>query len=154
VLRSVRGTATAAAATAAVLTLLPSGPATAVERRDPFEGLTVHPEWGSVTGHGGVLRRGCKTYTYNYSIDPPDGIWALEVVISGPRLESLGGGAFEESYDPEQGTVTYKLCRNTTTYGRFRIRAKLSVSDENSHHITAEGRLPDDYFRLRRPHRR
>ena len=30
---------------------------------DPLEGLTVHPEWGTVTGQGGVLKRGCRTYT-------------------------------------------------------------------------------------------
>jgi hypothetical protein len=143
----------AAVATAAALAL-PAGSADAVGERDPYDGLTVHPEWGSVTGHSGVLRHGCKTYTYDYSIHPPDGIWALEIIVSGPDGESLGGGVFADGYDPKQGTGTYKMCRNTTTYGRFTIKAKLSVADENGNHITAQGRLPDDHFRLHRRHRR
>ncbi len=142
-----------AAAVATVVALAaPAGPVHAAEKRDPFEGLTVHPEWGTVTGHGGVLRPGCHTYTYDYSIHPPDGIWALEIVISGPNLEHLGGGALAGGYDPEAGTGRFTLCRNTTRHGRFAIDAKLSV-DDGYGRIT-DGRLPTDHFRLRRAHRR
>jgi hypothetical protein len=143
----------AAAAVTTVATLvIPAGPVHAVERRDPLEGLAVHPEWGSLKGHGGVLRRGCHRYTYSYSITPPEGIWALEIFISGPNLEALGGGALAEGYDPETGTGTYKLCRNTTRRGRFAIDAKLSVDD--GYGTITDGRLPTDHFRLRRAHRR
>jgi hypothetical protein len=149
VLRSALGTA--AVATVVALAA-PTGPAPALERHDPFGGLTVHPEWGTVTGHGGVLRRGCRTYTYDYAIHPPDGIWGLEIVISGPDGEHLGGGALAEGYDPETGTGHYTLCRNTTRRGRFTIDAKLSVDD--GYGKITDGRLPTDHFRLRRPHRR
>lgn len=147
--RSVLGAA--AVATAAVLTLS-AGPAGAVEKQDPFDGLAVHPEWGTVTGHGGVLRHGCKAYGYDYDIDPPSGTWVLEVFVTGPRGEHLANGAFLDGYDPEKGTGTYKLCRRTTEFGRFTIEAKLSVQDSAGH--TTEGQLPPDHYRLRRPHRR
>src|SRR4051794_41437052 len=126
------------------------GPAAAVERYDPMAGLTVHPEWGSITGHRAVLRRSCKSYTYSYAIDPPAGTWALEVFIEGPGLHHLAGGAFLDGYDPEVGSGTYKLCRNTTHYGIFKIQAKLSVDDGDGHFV--EGRLPADTFRLHRRH--
>lgn len=136
---------------AVVLALGVPGPAPAVERYDPLAGLTVHPEWGSVTGHSGVLRRSCRTYTFHYAIDPPEGTWALEVFIQGPRLNHLGGGAYLDGYDPKVGSGRYKLCRNSTHYGTFRISAKLSV-DDGYGNIT-EGRLPIDKFRLRKPRR-
>ena len=138
---------------AAVALVVSSGvaapPVVAAERHDPLDGLAMHPEWGSVKGKGGVLRRGCKKYTYSYSINPPKGIWAIEVFLTGPGGVHLAAGGYMEGYDPQNGTGTYTLCRNSTTYGRFRIDAKLSV-DDGFGKIT-EGRLPADHFRLRRP---
>jgi hypothetical protein len=147
VLRSVLG----AAAVAAVLPFaLAPGPVTAAgDEPDALAGLAVHPEWGKVTGKSGVLRRGCRMYTYTYSIDPPEGIWAIEVFISGPGFKHLAAGAFLDGYDPKTGTGHYKLCKVTTRYGRFTIEAKVS-SDDGSGHIT-EGRLPADHYRLHRP---
>jgi len=130
----------------------PTGPASA-ERYDPMAGLAVHPEWGSVTGHSGVLRRGCKKYTYSYAINPPEGDWALEIFLSGPRFEYLGGGGFLEGGGPEQGTGAYKMGRNTTKRGRFTSEAKLSVAEPGGE-VTEQGQLPPDHFRLRRPPRR
>ena len=68
-----------AAAVATALSLAPvTAPVQAAPRSsDPLDGLAVHPEWGSITGQGGVLRRGCKMYTFTYSIPPPEGVWAL-----------------------------------------------------------------------------
>ena len=144
--RSVLGVAAAATA----LSLLPApGPVQASPA--PLAGLEVHPEWGTITGQDGVLRRGCHKYTYSYSIQPPEGYWAIEVFITGPRLKHLAAGAFLDGYDPEIGSGVFKLCRTTTTYGTFTIVAKLST-DDGSGHLT-EGLLPADTFRLRRPHR-
>ena len=137
----------ATVALATVATLAP-GPdmAGAAPARDQFETLPVHPEWGSVTGHDGKLRKGCRSYTYSYAITPPPGAWALEVVVSGPRLEGLGSGAYLDGYDPLAGTGHFTLCRNTTRRGWFTIRAKVSV-DDGFGEIT-EGQLPPDRFRL------
>jgi hypothetical protein len=150
VFRSVLGVAAAATALS-----LPPAPdpvqAANAPSPAPLAGLQVHPEWGTITGQDGVLRRGCHKYTYSYSIQPPEGYWAIEVFISGPRLKHLAAGAFLDGYDPKTGTGVYKLCRATTTYGAFTIVAKLST-DDGSGHLT-EGLLPADTFRLRRPHR-
>jgi hypothetical protein len=146
VLRTALG---AAAAGAAIALAAPAGPAFARDT-DPVAGLAVHPEWGSVIGHGGVLRHGCKSYTFDYDIHPPTGTWLLEVFIVGPRGEHLGNGASIDGYDPERGTTTYKLCRRTTEFGRFTIEGKLSTQDADGN--TSEGQLPPDHYRLRHPH--
>lgn len=158
-------TALGAAAAAVVLSLVPgSGPTqavpsvspttapTAAPRADPLAGLTLHPEWGTVTGKAGVLRRGCKTYSYSYAITPPEGIWAIEIYISGPRLKHLAAGAFLGGYDPTSGPGQYKLCKATTRYGTFQIEAKVSIDDGSGHIV--EGRLPVDTYRLRAPRHR
>jgi len=123
----------------------------AAARYDPTAGLTVHPEWGWVRGHGGKLRRGCRTYTYSYSIRPPEGTWAIEVFVTDPRGEHMAAGAFMGGYDPLTGTGRYKLCKVTTRPGRFTIVVKLSV-DSGYGEIT-DGMLPPDRYRLRRPRR-
>jgi hypothetical protein len=151
VFRSLLGVAAAATA----LSVLPApGPVQAAPAPSPtpLAGLQVHPEWGTITGQGGVLRRGCHKYGYSYSIQPPDGYWVVEVFISGPGLKHLAAGAFLDGYDPKTGPGIYKLCRATTAYGTFTIQAKLST-DDGSGHIT-EGLLPADTYRLRRPHHR
>ena len=140
-------------ALAATLTLAPvSGPVQpASASSDPLAGLEVHPEWGSITGQGGVLRRGCTMYSYTYSITPPQGVWAIEVFITGPQMDHVGGGAFLDGYDPTTGSGTYKLCRRSSHPGKYTIDAKLSVDD--GYGVITEGRLPTDTYRLRRPHR-
>ena len=143
-LRSLVG-ATAAFA----LSLTGTGPA-AADPPDPLAGVPMHPEWGAVTGKHGVLKRGCRTYTYSYTVTPPEGIWALEVFITGPGFKNVAGGAFVDGYDPDSGTGTYKLCRPTARYGRFSIVAKVSV-DSGSGDIV-EGRTATDTYRLHRRH--
>jgi hypothetical protein len=146
--RSIVGAA--AAATALSLTA-GSGPAVA-RHPDPLEDVPYHPEWGSVTGHPGVLKRGCHTYRFSYTVTPPEGIWAIEVFISAPGSKHVAGGGFIDGYDPKSGIGTYKLCKPTVRYGRFRIEAKISVDDGSGH--VQEGRTATNFYRLHRPHRR
>jgi len=158
-------TALGAAAAALLLSLLPgpapvhaaatpgraASPDAATPRTNPLEGLELHPEWGTITGEAGVLRRGCRSYSYSYAITPPEGIWAIEVYISGPRLKHLAAGAFLDGYDPTSGPGHYKLCKATTRYGTFRIEAKVSIDDGSGHIV--EGRLPLDTYLLHGPRR-
>jgi hypothetical protein len=124
-------------------TLLVLGPAPSAQAHQP-----VHPEWGHLKGHNGVLRTGCHTYHYRYWITPPDGLWAIETFITGPGLKHLAAGAFLDGYDPEHGRGKFILCSPTTHPGRFKIRARLSVQDGQNY---VEGWLPPAHFHLRAP---
>jgi hypothetical protein len=128
-----------------------SAPAPAKTRPDPLAGVPMHPEWGSVTGTPGVLKRGCHTYTFGYTVTPPEGIWALEVFVTGPGFKHVAAGGFLDGYDPTSGTGTYKLCQPTVRYGRYQIEAKVSVDDGSGSIV--EGRTAADFYRLHRPHR-
>jgi hypothetical protein len=141
-----------AAAAVTALSLTAGSSPVAAHRPDPLEGVPYHPEWGSVAGHPGVLKRGCHTYRFSYTVTPPDGIWAIEIFISGPGFKHVAAGGFIDGYDPKAGIGTYKLCQPTVRYGRFRIEAKISV--DNGSRDIQEGRTATDYYRLHRPHRR
>jgi hypothetical protein len=153
VLRSALGVA-ATALTLALGSAMPPAAASpsARTRPDPLAGVPMHPEWASVTGTPGVLKRGCHSYTYSYTVTPPEGIWALEVFVIGPGFKNVAGGAFLDGYDPDSGTGTYKLCQPTVRYGSYQIEAKVSV-DDGSGNVVA-GRTATDVYRLHRPHHR
>lgn len=121
-------------------------------RPDPLAGVPLHPEWGSVTGVSGVLKRGCRTYDYTFTVTPPEGVWALEVFVSGPGSKHVAAGAFLDGYDPASGTGTYKLCKPSVRYGTYSIEAKVSVDDGAGHIV--EGRTATDTYRLHRRHHR
>jgi hypothetical protein len=107
-----------------------------------------HPEWGSTSAPDAVLKRGCHNYTYSYDITPPEGDWALETFIVGPRGKRLFQDAFLAAGDPKQRSAIFRICKATTRYGRFTIKAKLSVQNGSEY---VEGWLPPSFFRLHRP---
>jgi hypothetical protein len=132
------------------LVLSAAAAAPAKTRPDPLAGVPMHPEWGTVTGASGVLKRGCHSYTFSYTVTPPEGIWALEVFVTGPGFKHVAAGAFLDGYDPASGTGSYKLCQPTVRYGRFQIEAKISVDDGAGNIV--EGRTATDSYRLHRRH--
>ncbi len=89
----------------------------------------IHPEWGSTSAKDRPLRKGCHTYRYSYELHPPEGIWALETFIRGPGGKRLASDGLLGGYDPESGTRPFRLCKVTTRYGRFTIKAKLTWGD-------------------------
>jgi hypothetical protein len=107
-----------------------------------------HPEWGHTSAPSTVLKKGCHDYLYSYDIDPPEGLWALETFIIGPNGKHLFNSAFNGPYDPKHNTQKFRICKATTRYGRFTIKAKLSVQNGEEY---VEGTLPDSHFRLHRP---
>jgi hypothetical protein len=113
----------------------------------PTSPADVHPEWGSTTGHDAKLRKGCRSYVYEYAITPPDGEWSLETFLVGADGVTYGSGYFWIGGDPTAGQGAFRLCRRSTTSGRYTIRAQVSVEDADGD--TQTGWLPDSTFRLR-----
>lgn len=135
-----RGTRIWLVAIAALLlgALAPAGSADAVETK---------PEWGSVSAKNGVLKRGCRDYTYRYEVTAPDdGWWDLSVTVVGPGGKALWFGYLYDGANPPAGTATYHLCRSRTRPGRFKLKALVSVQDNDKN---VEGRLPTARYRLR-----
>jgi hypothetical protein len=112
--------------------------------------MTDPGDYGHTFAKDGVLKRGCKTYSYSYDIKPPDsGDWALEVFIYGPKGTTLASGTFMEGFDETVGSDTYRLCKPTTRPGTYRIKAKLSAGGTDND--TFEVWLPVTKYKLRKP---
>ena len=107
----------------------------------------VHPEWGSTSAANAKVRRHCHEYSYAYTITPPEGDWALETFLVGPRGKAAGSGYFLTGKDSLSQTSTWRLCRRSVKGGVYTIRALLSVQDGSE---IVEGWLPDSTFRLRK----
>jgi hypothetical protein len=121
------------------LTLAP-GAASAAESK---------PEWGSVSARDGVLKRGCRTYEYQYAIAPPDdGYWDLSVRVVGPGGKTLFFSYLPGGEGPRSGTATYRLCRPKARPGRYKLKPLVTVQDNDDQ---VQGRLPTEKFRLRNP---
>jgi hypothetical protein len=123
---------------AVVLGLAPASTAQAVD---------VKPEWGSVSAEDGILKRGCRTYEYQYAITPPtDGYWDLSVRVVGPSGRTLFFSYQPDGESALSGTATYRLCRSETRPGLYKLKALVTVQDNDEQ---VQGRLPTERFRLR-----
>ena len=111
------------------------------------QAVDVKPEWGWVNAENGVLKRGCRTYEYQYAITPPeDGYWDLSVSVVGPAGRTLYFSYLPEGESPLSGTATYRLCRAKTRPGVYKLKALVTVQDNNEQ---VQGRLPTVKYRLR-----
>ena len=129
-------------------TLALAPPAVAVEPPGPGDPSQVHPDWGRTSGHDARIRRGCRSYAYDYALTPPEGYWSLETFLVGPGGTQYGSGYFLTG-DPLAGAGAFRLCRRATPAGRYTIRARVTVGDDFTGY--ADGWLPDSTFRLRKP---
>jgi hypothetical protein len=116
-------------ASVAAAALIASSTAASSYADNPSADPPPHPEWGSVTFADGTLLKGCHTYTFDYAISPPEGIWALEVFITGPDGQGAAGFAALDGYDPEVGTGSYRLCSEAVQPGLYTVTAKVSYTN-------------------------
>lgn len=104
---------------------------------------------GTTSAPSGTLRNGCHRYSYTYAVQVPTEDWTLEISIVDRRGHGVASFAFIGPADEKAQTPTYRLCRNSTVPGRFRIRARLSWYDDPSTPQLVP--VPVTRFRLARP---
>lgn len=112
-------------------------------------------DYGRTWRKDGTLRQGCHGYRFAYRVRPAavldgaDDDWAAEFFLVDPRGRGLGTVAKDSDIDPRRGSARFRVCRETTRPGRFRIRGKLSVYDDGI--LEGEVWIKVGRFRLRRP---
>ena len=121
----------------------------------PAPAVAGNADYGRTWRQDGRLKAGCHGYTFNYRVKPAAVLegsnddWAVELFLVDPDGEGLGTVAKDSDIDPRRGTGRFRVCRESTRPGRFKIRGKLSVFHW--------GQLEDEVwikvgrFRLRRP---
>lgn len=127
-------------------------------------GLTVLPTpsasayttaYGSTSSADHVLSGGCHRYRYHYRITPPTRDWTLETFLSDPAGKRLATNQLIAGTDPERGHHLFRVCRQTTRFGRFTIKAKLTYYTSSGFPTPTETAhkawLKPSHFRMRRP---
>ena len=112
-------------------------------------------DYGRAWRADGVLKGGCNKYGFNYRVRPKSDDWAVEFFLVDPTGEGLGTEIKDSTIDPKRGRGKYKICRNTTRPGQFKIRGKLTIYKDKPFpeqgQTKTEKWIKPGYFRLRRP---
>jgi len=106
------------------------------------------PDFGRMWRHDGVLRPSCHNYKYHYRVIPPKPSWSLETFLVDPTGETIASGGLDSAVDPKRGTAKFRFCRYNTTYGKFKLRGKLTYVDGYDQWVKW---VKPGYFRLRKP---
>lgn len=112
-------------------------------------------DYGRTWRKDGTLRSGCHHYRFQYRVKPVAVLetagddWSAEFFLVDPDGRGLGAAVKDSDIDPRRGDGRYRVCRETTRPGRFKIRGKLSVFDDGD--LVDEVWIKVGRFRLRRP---
>ena len=107
--------------------------------------LAGNEEYGRTWARDKVLRSGCHEYRYQYKVKSPEHEWALETFLLDPNKKKVGSGQKLFNTDPKRGSDTFRLCRNATVPGKFKIRGKLTYGADDKVVWIKPG-----FFRLRK----
>ncbi len=135
--------ALAAVLVAALLALVPSV--------SPRAEAVAYKPWGRVTAPDQPLLTGCHRYVYRYRIHPPSEDWLLEIFLVSPTGQPLAHEVYDGAFDPNRARRKWTLCKASTTYGRHKLRAKITWTEDDVDLTSHVGWLRPRYFRLYRP---
>jgi len=107
--------------------------------------LAGNEEFGRTWARDRQLRPSCHDYRYQYKVKSPEHEWHLETFLIDPDKKQVGSGELHFNSDPARGASTFRLCRNVTEAGRFKIRGKLTYGSDQTVVWIKPG-----FFRLRR----
>ena len=94
-----------------------------------------------------VLRRGCHSYGYTYSLAPGSDDWILETFLLDPGRQRIASNVYTSDTEPKSGTGVFSFCRDVTRFGTFKIRAKLT---SYSGYDSSTAWITPSYVRLHR----
>lgn len=109
--------------------------------------------WGNVAAPDQVLRSGCSTYRFRYKIDRAQrNRWAAEFFVVGPNGQGIHAPAVLEGANPPRGRQKFEACRPTVTFGRYKIRMKVTWCEQDcrGEGDKREGFVKPTTFRLTR----
>lgn len=102
---------------------------------------------GALSASEGRLRRGCKGYSYAYSVTTESEDWTFDITMQDPNGRGVNAQSLIGPNDAESGVLRYRLCRGATKPGRFTLTGLLTsyegTTSETSVQVT-------EAFRLRR----
>lgn len=102
---------------------------------------------GHLSAPNQKLRKGCRTYSYSYSITVPQGDdFDLETFVTDKRGVSQASDVILSGADPLSGVKHMTICRSNTVRGTFTLHGTLYTNDGSGPTTTTP--LPDATFKL------
>lgn len=108
----------------------------------------AYQPWGSTYSSDKILRSRCRHYTFTYRVTVPSNDWAAEFFLSNPNGRGVASQGILSNSDPARGRLSWRLCRNSLVYGRYKIRMKVTWAE--STYENREGWVRPSYFRMKR----
>jgi len=105
-------------------------------------------DYGRLRATDKVLKDGCHAYRYYYRIKPRTPEWALETFLRDPSRDTIAHNALDNFTDPRRGHSRFRICRNVTRPGKFKIRGKLTRYNGSEQTVVW---IRPVVFRMRRP---
>ena len=113
------------------------------------EAARDYKPWGSVAMKNYVLKAGCHRYAYRYEITVPnDEGWTAEIFFISPDGTGLAANTIDSGSQKDQGTRRITVCRPSTSYGKHKIKMKVSYSEGDD---VTTGRVKPTHFRFLSP---
>lgn len=128
---------------AALLALVPSA--------SPRAEAVDYKPWGRVKAPDQALLMGCHRYVYRYRVHPPSEDWMLEIFLISPNGQPLAHEVYDGAFDPNRDRRKWTICKASTTYGRHKLKAKVTWTEDDVDMTAHVGWLRPSYFRLYRP---
>jgi len=110
-------------------------------------------KWGATRAPDQVLKDGCHRYRYHYRIDVKN--WAAEIFLVNPNGRTVAHDVIIDVTEPRRAWRRWstEICRASTTYGRHKIRMKITWSPDPDDPTpdNVEGFVKPSFFRFKRP---
>jgi hypothetical protein len=105
---------------------------------------------GVLDASDGRLKRGCKDYSYAYSVTSDSEDWTFDITMQDRAGKGVNAQSLIGPNDAEAGVLPFRLCRWATKPGKFTLTGALvayeGTSQETSVKVT-------ETFRLRKRNR-
>lgn len=103
---------------------------------------------GGSSSKNGKLRRGCHAHSYHYWLKPRTRDWTVEVFLTDRRREHVASDALMSGADKNSGTKTFRICKDNTVTGTFKIRMRMTYPDGDQNRV---GWLQSSTFKMTKP---
>ncbi|HYG95172.1 MAG TPA: hypothetical protein VD859_16460 [Nocardioides sp.] len=110
-----------------------------------------HKPWGRLRAPDQALEKGCHKYFFRYRVDPPRDEWLAEMFVRSPEGVHIHHTVKDSEFHKNRGRVRFTICKISTSYGRHKLRMRISWYEDDPASTQHTGWVKPRYFRMTRP---
>lgn len=103
---------------------------------------------GGSSSKNGKLRAGCHAHSYHYWLKPRTRDWTVEVFLTDRTGNHVASDALMSGADKNSGTKSFRICKDNTVTGTFKIRMRMTYPDGDQNRV---GWLSSSTFKMTKP---